>query len=172
VVTIIGNKTENLAKRRKRAGLCLSILRKQAQGSDQHQKGVCDMFGKIALEEHWESPDFNAAGVHNFTNPEYFEGVQHRLENIDIRIEDMDRNGIETYIVSLTQPGIKGIPNAAKAVDMAKRMNDYAATKLVAKYPKRLRAFACVPLQNPKQAAAELDRAVKELDQWIFEYRR
>jgi gamma-resorcylate decarboxylase len=121
------------------------------------------VFGKIALEEHWESPDFNAAGVHNFTNPEYFEGVQHRLENIDIRIEDMDRNGIEIYILSLTQPGIEGIPNAAKAVDMAKRMNDYAATKLVAKYPNRLRAFACVPLQNPEQAAAELDRAVKEL---------
>jgi gamma-resorcylate decarboxylase len=121
------------------------------------------MLGKIALEEHWESPDFDAAGVHNFTNPEYFEGVQHRLENIDIRIEDMDRNGIDIYILSLTQPGIEGIPNAAKAVDMAKRMNDYAATKLVGKYPKRLRAFACVPLQNPKQAAAELDRAVKEL---------
>jgi hypothetical protein len=104
VVTIIGNKTENLAKRRKRAGLCLSILRKQAQGSDQHQKGVCDMFGKIALEEHWESPDFNAAGVHNFTNPEYFEGVQHRLENIDIRIE-------ETWIGMESKPTSCRLPN-------------------------------------------------------------
>jgi gamma-resorcylate decarboxylase len=121
------------------------------------------MFGKIALEEHWESPDFNAAGVHNFTNPEYFEGVQRRLENIDLRIEDMDRNGIAIYIISLTQPGIEGIPDAAKAVYIAKTMNDYAATKLVGKYPDRLRAFACVPMQNPKQAAAELERAVKEL---------
>jgi 2,3-dihydroxybenzoate decarboxylase len=125
--------------------------------------GVYDVRGKIALEEHYESHDFNAAGVHNFTNPEYFEGVQERLVNIDLRIGDMDRNGIEIYIMSLTQPGIEGIPDAAKAIEMAKRMNDYAATKLVAKYPDRLRAFACVPLQNPEKAAAELERTVKEL---------
>jgi hypothetical protein len=80
------------------------------------------MFGKIALEEHWESPDFNAVGVHDFTNPEYFEGVQRRLENMDLRIEDMDRNGIAIYIISLTQPGIEGIPDAAKAVYIAKTM--------------------------------------------------
>jgi gamma-resorcylate decarboxylase len=163
VAAIIGKKQKSLAKGRKRRTVPALFYASSHGGLRQGQKGAWVMFGKIALEEHWESPDFNAAGVHNFTNPEYFDAVQSRLENIDLRIEDMDRNGIELHIISLTQPGIEGIPDAAKAVYIAKTMNDYAATKLLAKYPERLRAFACVPLQNPRQAAAELERAVKEL---------
>jgi 2,3-dihydroxybenzoate decarboxylase len=94
---------------------------------------------------------------------DYFEAVQERLKNIDLRIEDMDRNGIETYILSLAQPGIEGVFDARTAADNAKKMNDYCAEKMVAKYPARLRAFACVPLQDPAQGARELERAVKEL---------
>lgn len=79
------------------------------------------MKGKIALEEHYESADFRAAGTHDFTKADYFEKVQQRLLNIDLRIEDMDRNGIETYILSLTQPGIEAIMDTGKAVEMAKK---------------------------------------------------
>ncbi|AFJ45536.1 amidohydrolase family protein [Shimwellia blattae] len=120
------------------------------------------MKGKIALEEHYQSPDFNAAGSHDFTKGDYFENVKERLLNIDLRIQDMDKNGIETYIMSLTQPGIEGLTDAVAAEKMAVKMNDYCAANLIAKHPDRLRAFACVPLQNPKAAAKELERAVKQ----------
>lgn len=78
------------------------------------------MQGKIALEEHYESPDFWASGSHNFTKKDYFDAVQKRLQNIDLRIEDMDNYGIETYILSLTQPGIEGITDKNTTVEMAK----------------------------------------------------
>lgn len=42
-------------------------------------------------------------------------------------------------------------------------MNDYCANYLVSKYPNRLKAFACLPLQDSEQAAKELERSVKEL---------
>ncbi|CAN2254592.1 amidohydrolase family protein [Bacillus vallismortis] len=121
------------------------------------------MNGKIALEEHWESPDFPATGSHNFTDDEYFSAVQKRLQEFENRIEDMDRNGIQTSILSLTQPGIEGITDPERAVKLAKQMNDHAAEFFVSKQPDRFKAFAAVPLQDPEEAAKELERAVNEL---------
>lgn len=40
-------------------------------------------------------------------------------------------------------------------------MNDYCSKSLIDKYPDRLRGFACVPLQDPNEAAKELERTVK-----------
>ncbi|MFK3811951.1 amidohydrolase family protein [Bacillus halotolerans] len=121
------------------------------------------MHGKIALEEHWESPDFPATGSHNFTDDEYFSAVQKRLQEFEKRIEDMDKNGIQTSILSLTQPGIEGITDPDRAVKLAKQMNDHAAEFFVSKHPDRFKAFAAVPLQDPEEAAKELERAVNEL---------
>jgi gamma-resorcylate decarboxylase len=118
---------------------------------------------KIALEEHWESPDFAATGDPKFIDELYFAEVQRRLKDVDQRIEDMDRCGIDISILSLTQPGIEGIANAKQAIEMARKMNDHVANKLVARHPKRLKAFACVPLQDPEAAAQELERAVTQL---------
>ncbi len=121
------------------------------------------MKGKIALEEHWESPDFPATGSHNFTDDEYFSAVQKRLQEFEKRIEDMDRNGIQTSILSLTQPGIEGITDPDRAIKLAKQMNDHAAEFFVSKHPGRFTAFAAVPLQDPEEAAKELERVVNEL---------
>lgn len=121
------------------------------------------MDGKIALEEHYESPDFPASGTHEFTRADYFAEVQRRLREVDQRVEDMDRNGIGVSILSLTQPGIEGVTDPREAVDLARRMNDHAAEHLVARHPDRLRAFAAVPLQEPERAAEELERAVRDL---------
>jgi predicted TIM-barrel fold metal-dependent hydrolase len=121
------------------------------------------MDGKIALEEHWEPTDVDVTGEHVFTKPDYFDDVERRLKEVDERVSDMDKTGIEISILSLTQPGIEGITDARNAIDTAKRLNDYAAEKLVSRYPDRLRMFASVPLQDPEAAAAELERAVKDL---------
>jgi gamma-resorcylate decarboxylase len=45
---------------------------------------------------------------------------------------------------------------------VARRSNDYLAEH-IAKYPKRLKGFAALPLQDPQAAAQELTRCVKEL---------
>jgi 2,3-dihydroxybenzoate decarboxylase len=74
----------------------------------------------------------------------------------------MDRGGVELAILSNPGPGIQAIPNATEAIGVARRSNDYLAEH-IARYPKRLKGFAALPLQDPQAAAQELTRCVKEL---------
>jgi 2,3-dihydroxybenzoate decarboxylase len=119
--------------------------------------------GKIALEEHIESPDFPATGSHPFVREDYFSDVERRLQDYRLRLEGMDKAGIGATIVSLTQPGIEGITDPGKAVEIAKKTNDHIANFFVKNAPGRLFGFAAVPLQDPGAAADELERAVKTL---------
>jgi gamma-resorcylate decarboxylase len=128
--------------------------------------------GKIALEEHFYLPSFEAYGAdgealegagkaHNY-EPEYFASLQKRLGDVELWLEDMDRGGIERMVLSLTQPGIQGIPDRAMAVDTAKRMNDDLA-QILAAHPNRFLGFAAVALQDVRAAGDELERAVSQL---------
>ncbi len=117
---------------------------------------------KIAVEEHYALPPVKAAGNNAFRE-DYLADVQLRLSDREARIEEMDANGIEYTPVSLTEPGIQGIPNPREAVDMAKRCNDHVYEYYMQAYPKRFGGLASVALQNPKAAAAELERSVKQM---------
>jgi len=121
------------------------------------------MQGKIALEEHWELPASNLPTTFGWINEEYVTRLATRLPDIDRRLEEMDATGIATSVLSLTQPGIQHIVDRKTAVDLARRMNDYAAETLAHRDPSRLKTFACVALQDPEQAALEATRACKEL---------
>lgn len=121
------------------------------------------MQGKFAIEEHWESPEADTPATFGFIDPGYLTHLNQRLQEVDRRLEEMDASGISRCVLSLTQPGVQGITNAREAVDFARRMNDYAAETLARRDPSRLKTFACVPLQDPEQAALEAKRACKEL---------
>ena len=123
--------------------------------------------GKIALEEHYESPTWDATGnPENETarnKEEYFEAVKARLHSPEIRIKEMDRNGVEMFIMSLTQPGIQEVLDTDEAVKRAHEMNIWIYENYVQKYPTRFNAFAAVALQDPEAACKELEFCVKEL---------
>ncbi|HEX7661563.1 MAG TPA: amidohydrolase family protein [Pseudonocardiaceae bacterium] len=121
---------------------------------------------KIALEEHYEM-HIDEAVTHLLAesegfDPDYLAGVTRRLQDIDLRVEEMDRNGISLMIISPSPPGPEMATDANQAMDLARRTNDHAAG-LVARHPDRLRAFAAVPLQDPDKGADELERAVEDL---------
>ena len=116
---------------------------------------------KIALEEHFVLPetDVDSSLGYTFPTPEL------RLQIQDLgggRIAEMDRGAVELCILSLVSPGIQAIPSISQAVAMSRRSNDYLAEH-IAKYPKRMKGFAALPLQDPQAAAQELTRCVKEL---------
>jgi 2,3-dihydroxybenzoate decarboxylase len=121
---------------------------------------------KVALEEHVVLPTLSAPGAvgspGDAFEPEYFADVRRRLADSSLRIEDMDRYGIETMVLSLSQPGVQGIFDRDTAVDTARRLNDELA-EVVARHPRRLAGFAALPLQDPAAAGDELERAVKQL---------
>ena len=93
----------------------------------------------------------------------YWEELQHRLLDIqDTRLRLMDAHGIETMILSLNAPAVQAIPDRARAVEISRRANDVLAEEC-ARRPDRFRAFAALPLQDPEEAARELNRCVTDL---------
>ena len=85
-----------------------------------------------------------------------------RLANIgEARIADMDASGIDLQILSLTSPGVQ-VFDAATASAIAVDTNDQVA-EAVRRYPTRFAALAAVAPHDPKNAAREIDRAVRTL---------
>jgi gamma-resorcylate decarboxylase len=122
-------------------------------------KSKASATGKIALEEHFALPDAGDGAYKEQPTPDF------HLQMLDIgerRIAEMDRGGVEICILSHTAPGIQGILSVSEAVAAARKWNDYLAQQ-IAKYPKRLKGFAALPMQDPEAAALELTRSVKEL---------
>ena len=131
----------------------------EAAARDSTKSDSKPVLGKIALEEHFVIPEtltasYGAAGSAEF---------QRQLADIgEGRIAEMDRGGVELCILSLVGPGIQAIPAIPQAIDIARRANDHLAEG-TAKYPKRLKGFAALPMQDPAAAAKELTRCVREL---------
>jgi predicted TIM-barrel fold metal-dependent hydrolase len=120
------------------------------------------MQGKIGLEEHFAIPDTlqDSAG---FVPGDYWKELSARLLDIhDRRLREMDANGMEMMILSLNAPAVQAIPDVKRAIEIARRANDFLAEQ-VAKRPTRFQAFAALPLQDPDEATRELERCVKEL---------
>lgn len=77
------------------------------------------------------------------------------------RIEDLDRCGIDTQILSLTVPSVEELP-VEEGVKWARKINDYFA-EVCQKYPGRFHAYATLPYQDADEALKELHRAYSEL---------
>ena len=74
----------------------------------------------------------------------------------------MDEHGIEMMILSLNAPAVQAIPDPRKAIEVARRANDFLAEQC-ASGPDRFQGFAALPMQDPDAATRELQRCVKEL---------
>jgi len=78
------------------------------------------------------------------------------------RLKTMDANGIDVQVLSLTIPGVEQLgPKMGTA--LARKTND-ALAHVIKAYPDRFLGFAALAPQSPKEAADELERAVRELD--------
>ena len=123
------------------------------------------MIKKIALEEHFLSPGFEdywqtTAGE---ITPDVFRQAVARLGEFgDLRIAQMDRDGIERAVLSIAGPGVQIERDTAIAVRRARESNDFLARE-IKKRPGRYSGFAHLPMQDAKAAAGELERAVREL---------
>ena len=83
------------------------------------------------------------------------------MTDVSKRIEDMDRVGIDVEVVFLSTPNVF-FADAKGQPDVARMMND-AYADLIAKHPRRFKAFASIPMDAPDAALTELHRAVDSL---------
>ena len=78
-----------------------------------------------------------------------------------LRIEDMDRVGVDVQVVSVSTPNVY-FTDAEHQPDVASRLND-AYAELIAAYPARFKGVASIPMDNPDAAPRELERALDVL---------
>jgi gamma-resorcylate decarboxylase len=120
------------------------------------------MQGKIALEEHFAIAETLGDSRGYLPEETWTELRERALDIHDRRLREMDRHGIEMMILSLNAPAIQAIADPARAVEIARKANDYLAEQ-VSKRPDRFQGFAALPMQDPDQATRELERCVREL---------
>lgn len=121
---------------------------------------------KITLEEAVTTDEFEHFDTAFLSSikKEYGDYLSSRLhlKYLETRMQDMDAEGIDMQVLSLTAPGIQSMDDPAAALESAKAVNDMLGA-ITAKYPTRFKAMAAVPWINPEEGPGELERAVREL---------
>jgi 5-carboxyvanillate decarboxylase len=85
-----------------------------------------------------------------------------RLLDLDKeRLKDMDANGVDMHLLSLTAPGVQMF-DADTATELAELANDKLAA-VIKKHPTRFAGLATFAPQSPQRAAKEMERAMKKL---------
>ncbi len=114
----------------------------------------------IAVEEHF---------LHNALTAHFTPATLHQpkplldrlYDFVGIRIEEMDRAGIDMQVLSHQSPGSQRLAEDV-AITACQSVND-ALAKVIAETPNRFQGFAMIPTMLPQMAADELQRAVEEL---------
>ena len=123
------------------------------------------MVSKIALEEHFLSP-----GLEEYWWPSV-KGVELKHANnllarltdfAEMRLGAMDEAGIARSVLAIAGPGVQAERDAATATHRARESNDFLARE-VQKRPGRYSGFAHLAMQDPRGAADEIERCVREL---------
>lgn len=90
-----------------------------------------------------------------------FFGLTAPMSRMDLRLEAMDRAGVDVAILSVG-PLPQFIKDTAQQISACTFLNDTYA-QLIADNPDRLGAYATVPMASPDAALAETARALDEL---------
>ncbi|SPF78479.1 amidohydrolase family protein [Pseudoprimorskyibacter insulae] len=120
---------------------------------------------KIALEEHFMHPDFfdYFGKTSGNISPALFGKAREALLDFgERRLAAMDVIGVEKSVLSLAGPGVQAEKRTETAVSLARKANDFLAEEM-AKQPNRYGGFAHLAMQDPAEAANELERCVRDL---------
>jgi 2,3-dihydroxybenzoate decarboxylase len=122
------------------------------------------MHGKIAVEEHYVLPAMkDAMPATPFWHDDYSQAVRDRMADTgEMRLRAMDQAGVEWMVLSLGGAAIQDELDVARAVERARKAND-ALAAIIGTRPDRYVGLASLPMQDPGAAAAELERAVRDL---------
>jgi predicted TIM-barrel fold metal-dependent hydrolase len=124
----------------------------------------------IAIEEHFITPMYRekigANEYRNFYLSSRSSVMGHDImeQNLDLgakRLAHMDAHGVDVQVLSFGSPGPQAF-GAEVAIPMARDAND-RLFQSIQKNPARFAGFAALPTADPKAAAAELERCVKQL---------
>jgi aminocarboxymuconate-semialdehyde decarboxylase len=90
-----------------------------------------------------------------------FRHVTSACWDVNVRLENMDRNGVDMQIISATPVLFAYAREAKSALDCARLFND-VALEMCQRSKGRLKSFCQVPLQDIDAACAELSRCMRD----------
>jgi predicted TIM-barrel fold metal-dependent hydrolase len=99
---------------------------------------------RIDVHFHAFPPEYRAAALASGATPLV---GKFPVWSVDLALNMMDANGIQTGIMSVTYPGVSFCKSAVEARTIARKFNEYAA-ELIAKRSDRFGGFALLPIQN------------------------
>jgi len=85
--------------------------------------------------------------------------MRRNMSDIDLLIKEMDERGVDVYALSMTNPMVYWAPPAF-GLKLSQAVND-ACAAVHQKHPQRFVGTIMLPMQDPKLALEELDRAAK-----------
>jgi predicted TIM-barrel fold metal-dependent hydrolase len=117
---------------------------------------------RIDVHQHFVSPSFHATlTAKNATAP--VPGLAAWREFSPARaVEELDRVGIETAMLSITAPGV-WFGDAEEARKLAREMNEYGAARMVGDHRGRFGLFAVLPLPDVEGSLREIEYAFDTL---------
>ena len=122
------------------------------------------MAKKIALEEHFLSPGLAEYWMPTVAeiDPAIATRLYSRLNDFgEQRLKAMDGAGIEHAVLSIAGPGVQAERDTATATRRARESNDFLARE-IHKRPEHYSGFAHLAMQDPRAAANELERCIRE----------
>jgi aminocarboxymuconate-semialdehyde decarboxylase len=96
------------------------------------------------------------------TNKKQHQERAPKLSDIEVRLKDMDRMGIDIQAISPAPQQTYYWTDPGMGAELARMVNERLA-EIVGKWPERFVGLGTVPLQDPGLAVAELDYCVKKL---------
>jgi 2,3-dihydroxybenzoate decarboxylase len=114
---------------------------------------------KVVEEERFIASD--APFLPISSTPQVREMLDALLDIGEGRSQAMNQFGIDMQVLSFVSPGVQ-VFDAASGTQMAKKVNN-ELSRVVNEHPTRFAGLASLALQNPNEAADELERSVKDL---------
>jgi predicted TIM-barrel fold metal-dependent hydrolase len=118
---------------------------------------------RIDVHQHFVSPSFHAFLTSKNSPATPVPGIASWQGYSPARaVEELDRVGIETAMLSITAPGV-WFGDAEEARRLAREMNEFAAARMVADHAGRFGLFAVLPLPDVDGALREIEYALDTL---------
>jgi predicted TIM-barrel fold metal-dependent hydrolase len=119
---------------------------------------------RIDVHQHFVSPRFHAFLNAKNTPAAPIPGIAAWRDYSPARaVEELDRVGIETAMLSITAPGV-WFGDAEEARGLAREMNEIAAARMVGDHRGRFGLFAVLPLPDVDGALSEIEHALDTLN--------
>ncbi len=119
-----------------------------------------DMIRELGAPDYRFATDASGNTTIEFRGTRFF-GVQPPMTDAALRLEAMDRVGIDVQVLSLSVPNVY-FAEETREPEIARKTND-AYAELVARHPRRFKALASIPMDVPDEASKELARALDVL---------